>query len=232
MKKILSAILLVTISANIFGMLGFFSYLIFEPEEIQAVSSNVYVNLAVTGEVSVACSTSTEQMDPAISGMTGGTANGQTTCTVITNNETGFNMTLYSTTSPAMKCISGGCSTSADYFASYTPANNSVPDYDWAVAAANSEFGYTVEPATAGDTATMFKDNGSTTCNQVGGTNTANSCWNYASTTAATIISRTTATAGGGEAEVIKFRAESGASHFQPEGNYQATIILTTVVNS
>lgn len=162
-------------------------------------------------------------MSPAINGMTGGTGSGSATWTVTSNNTSGFSLALKASTAPAMQ-------KGTDNFADYTEATAGTPDYTWSVAAADSEFGYTVEPATVADTAQFLKDNG-TVCGGSGTLNTANACWTKFTTSDVTVVNRTTATSGTGEAEVVKFQAQSGASHYQPAGTYTATITATATTN-
>jgi len=117
------------------------------------------------------------------------------------------------------------------YFTDYTPGTSNVPDYNWTSPASTAaEFGFTVEPATAADTVQLFLDNATNACN-TGSTNTANKCWlGFNSTTDINIINRTTATSGGGEAEVVKFQAESNAKYLK-EGSYSATVTVTATMN-
>ena len=68
-------------------------------------------------------------MTPAIPGITGGTATGEATWTVITDNPAGYSLSVKASTSPAMKGQAQG-----DSFADYTPVNPAVPDYNWSVA--------------------------------------------------------------------------------------------------
>lgn len=201
-----------------------------EPQMVKAgtgpYENQILVNQTVTAEISIS-SPSDVTMSPSIPGMTGSggsPSTGSATWTVITNNNAGFNMTLKASSSPAMTGNSQG-----DSFADYTPATANVPDYTWAIAASAAEFGYSVEPATAADTAAIFRDNGAA-CN-TGAGNTSNSCWLNASTTAVTIINRSSETSSGGEAEVVRFRVEQGASTFKIEDTYTATTTVTVTMN-
>jgi len=89
-------------------------------------------------------------MSSAIPGMTGNLGSprtGSAAWTVKTNNTTGFNLTLKSSTNPSMQL-------DATYnFSDYSPVTAGTPDYNWASPVSGSaEFGYTVEPETAADT--------------------------------------------------------------------------------
>ena len=216
-KEIISLTLITSIASA-------FGYVNFEPEIVGAATANdpVVVTQAVTSEISIS-SPADVTMSPDIAGTTGGTGNGSATWTVITNDTTGFILALKAGATPAL-------ASGADTFAEYTEAG-AVPDYTWSVASAASEFGYTVEAATTADLAAGFKDNGSDTCGGAGSLDTADVCWDGFTTSDATVINRSSETGGAGEAEVVKFRAQSGASHFQEEGSYTATITATATTN-
>jgi len=200
---------------------AFFFYLNFESTIVDAASDQIIVTQDVSAEISITAPADVT-MSPSIAGISGGTGDGTATWTVITGNSTGFNMKIKASTSPALQ-VSGNS------FADYTEASAGTPDYTWGIVAADSEFGFTVEPETVGDTVAAFRDNGAA-CN-TGALNTADRCWDGLATTDIDMINRTTATDGGGEAEVVKFKAQSGASHFQPEGTYTATITVTATTN-
>ena len=222
-KKVADTLIISLITS----VLALSSYVVAEPQIIKAIEDQITISQSVTAEISVT-SPSNVTMSPAIPGMTGsgGTpSTGSATWTVITSNNTGFSMTLKSSSSPSMSGESQGGS-----FADYTPATPTVPDYNWAIAATAAEFGYSVEPATAAVTATIFLDNGSSACN-TGSSQTTGKCWLNASTTAVTIINRTSETSSGGEAEVVKFQVEQGASTFKIEDTYTATTTVTVTTN-
>lgn len=210
-----------TISLTIFffATLSIFAHL--EPTLASAVTDSVTVTQVVTSEITISAPANVT-MSPTIAGMTGGTGNGSATWTVITNDTAGFNMGLMASTTAALK--SGSYS-----FADYTEAA-AVPDFTWTVAATDSEFGYTVEPATVADTVLALKDNG-TACGGTATLNAADTCWDGFTTSNVVVINRSSITTSAGQAEVVKFRAQSGASHFQEEGTYTATITATAVTN-
>lgn len=203
------------------SLILFLLFVILEPQLTKAVGDSVTVTQAVTAEITI--SSPSDVTMSSIAGITGGTGTGSATWNVKTNNSTGFNMALKAGAAPAL--ASGG-----NTFADYGEATPDTPDYTWSVAAADSEFGYTVEPATAADATTMFLDNGTTTCG-TGSSQTADKCWIKFKTTDVIGINRSTVTTSSGEDEVVKFQAQSGASHFQPEGSYTASITATAVVN-
>ena len=214
MKQIVSLTL-------VMGLILMTTLVYFEPEITKAVEDEITVSQNVTSEISIS-SPSDVTMSPAIAGMTGGTGDGSATWTVITSDTSGFSMSLKASTDPALKA---GSYT----FADYTAVGGTTPDYTWTVAAADSEFGYSVEPATTADTATIFKDDGAD-CN-AGSLNTADKCWLDFTTSNVQVINRSSETSSSGEAEVVKFKAQSGSSHFQEEGTYTATVTATAVTN-
>ena len=153
-------------------------------------------------------------MSPAIGGITGGTANGSTSFTVTTDNPAGYTVTIKASSTPALQ---SPLDTIADYAA--TAAN---PDFAFSVPASESRFAFTPEGT---DIAAAFKDNGSS-CN-TGSGNTSLACWAGLSTSAQTIVSRTSANHTSGTLTTINFRVQSGSSHVQTAGTYVATTTLT-----
>jgi len=161
-------------------------------------------------------------MLPSIPGMSGGTANATGSYNVITDSPSGFNMQIKASTVPAM-LLTGDATY---YFADY-PA---TPSYGWNVNSNNSQFGFTVEPATSADTASTFLDNGSNTCG-TGSTNGTDTCWaGFNGTNNISLINRTTRTGVSGEGEVLKFKAQSN-NNFLKSGNYTAGITVTVLTN-
>jgi len=176
----------------------------------------VYLSISVPTDVT---------MTPAIGGVIGGIGNGTTSWTVTTDNPAGYNLLIKASTSPALKCNSGGCNPGTDSFANYTPAG-SDPDYNWQIAAADSESGFTPEGS---HIVQKYKDNGSA-CN-TGTQDTTDKCWYNFLTSNETIANSYSPNHPSGTATAVKFRAESGSSHLQVEGTYTATITATAVAN-
>lgn len=204
-------------------MLGIVSlgFLSLEPSvRAASVSDDITVTQGVTTELTIS-SPSDVTLSPTIAGMTGGKGTGSATWTVTTNNLAGFAMSIKASTDPALKSAQGNS------FADYTQAGT-VPDFTWDVAAADSEFGYTVEPHTVEDTVQAFKDDGSV-CGGTGTANAADKCWKGLTTSDFTVISRSHETPQAGEAETVKFEAESGSSHYQVQGSYSAVVTVTAV---
>lgn len=156
-------------------------------------------------------------MSPSIGGLSGGISNGSTSFTVITDNSAGYQVTLESSTSPALQ-------SATDSFADYVPAG-AVPDYTFTNLDTASSFGFTPEGA---DIVSKYKDNGSNTCG-TGSSDTADKCWDGLSTTAEIIVSRPNQNQTAGTVTTLKFRAESGSEHVQQDGNYTATATVTII---
>ena len=114
-------------------------------------------------------------------------------------------------------------SSGANNFADYVPAG-ADPDFAFTTPAAASRFGYTPE---GGDIVQRFRDNGAV-CN-AGASDTASACWAALTTTASTVVTRTTPNHPSGTPTTIRFRAESGATNVQPAGGYTATATLTVL---
>jgi len=220
-KKTLSILLIIYLIAGV-------TFFTFESAVTKAqISDTIVVTAEVTDEISIGTPPADVLLAssiPGISGNPGAPASGSATWTVKTSNTTGFNMKIKATQEPAMQLDN-------DYmFANYTPAAAGSPDAVWSVPVSGSaEFGYTVEPATAGDTDTLFLDDGAGNCG-TGLLNTADTCWYNFSTSDANVIYRTTATDINGQAEVVKFRAESNAAYLK-EGYYDAQLIATFTMN-
>ncbi len=150
-------------------------------------------------------------LSPALSAA--GTATGQASWTVTTDNPAGYTLAVSSSVSPAF--VSGSNS-----FANYTPGG--APDYTWSVASGASEFGFSVEGT---DTATRFKDDGAS-CN-TGSSNGSSTCWDAFSTSGTTVASRSNSNTPSGTATTIKLQAEIGSGATQAAGTYSATLTLT-----
>lgn len=203
------------------------NYFVFEPEIIKGASDSIIVTQQVTAETAISAP-SNVNMSGSIAGVTGNLGaptTGSVIWTVTSNNSGGFQMTLAASTNPALR-LDGTYN-----FSDYSPASAGTPDYSWTSPAASSaEFGYTVEPATAADTIAKFRDNGVDTCN-TDVNNTPNKCWyNLSSITPETVINRLSNTSSSGEAETVRFQAESNAKYLA-SGNYTATITATVTDN-
>jgi len=200
-------------------------FVAFEPNISRAISSQFEVTATVTAEIAFQTAASDITLAP-IPGLTGGTSTSQTTVIVTTNNAAGYNMTLTSSSSPAMQG-----DTTAGTIPDYTPTSGTIPDYSWGLAVNTAELGYTVEASTTADLDPSFQDNGSA-CN-AGGGQTIDRCWLNASTTAETIINTSGASPASGSTSTIKFRLTIMPNPIPavPQDTYTATNTLTATVN-
>ena len=162
-------------------------------------------------------SDATLTLSPSIPGVSGGVATGSTTVTVITDSLGGYELTIESESSPAMQ---SGANTISDY----APAGG-VPDFAFTTDAADAHFGFSPEGA---DIVQRFLDNG-LICNQSGGSDTADACWDGLSTSAATIAAGSGSNHPLGTDTVIEFQVGVGGSVIQPTGTYVATTTITAV---
>lgn len=223
-KKVLQQSIAFSVSAFLIAAIVF---MVFEPVITEAITDSAVVSATVTEEITIT-SPDDLSLSPSIPGITGNhssPATGSLTWTVKTVNTAGFNMKIKASTNPAMQ-LGGGDATYQ--FADYT--NESPLTYAWASPSSGAAwFGFTVEAATDADTVAAFLDNGSTTCG-TGSTAGADTCWGGLATTDTDLINRSTNTDLNGEAEVVKFYAESYAK-FLKEGSYTATVTVTAAMN-
>lgn len=178
----------------------------------QQMDQETYISLTVSDLVILA---------PSIGGLTGGTASGTGTVTVLTNNNAGYTLLISASTSPAMQHVS-----SSDTIANYT-ASGSDPDYDWAITDTDSAFGFSPYGL---DVVSRYYNNGSA-CNQGSGSNSADKCWEAVLNTNMLISESNSANDPSGTDTQLKYRVESGASHMQTSGIYQAVITVTAYTN-
>jgi hypothetical protein len=151
-----------------------------------------------------------------IGGINGEASEGTMSWQVVTDNSAGYSLNIKSNTSPAL-------TSGTDYFSDYTPSGAN-PDYNFSINPSTSAFGFSPEGI---DTSARYKDNGAA-CN-TGTGETTGKCWDGLSTTAKTIAEKMTNNQPTGSTVTVRFRAESGANHIQPAGNYTAPIIVTAV---
>lgn len=218
MKKLLTT----TLITSILTASGF---VIAEPQILRAIEDQFTITQVVTSEIAFSTSAADVTMTPSLGGITGGTSHGTTTVVVITNDSSGYTMTIQASSSPAMQGVSNG-----GEIPDYTPAVAGVPDFAYSVPT-GSEFGYTVSASTTSDLAQKFLDNGAT-CN-VGSSDTGgpDSCWYGLSTSATSTIVRNTATSLSGSTSSIIFRLTINTDQFIVEDTYVATTTLTAVTN-
>ncbi len=170
--------------------------------------NNVYIAISSVSDVI---------MSPSIGGIVGGTSNGSTVVTVTTDSPSGYQLTITASSSPAL--VSGSNS-----FADYTTEVLNTPDYSFIVLSSDSEFAFSPEGT---DISSKYRDDG-VSCD-TGSGDAVDQCWDALSTSPKTIASRTSGNHPSGTATTLKFKAESGSSHLQPEGEYTATTTVTAL---
>jgi hypothetical protein len=168
----------------------------------------VYVSLAISGDV---------VMDPDLPGVTGGTANGSTTVTVVTDNPAGYRLIFQAESDPAM---SSGPNTIANYDA------GQEPDYDFITGAFDAHFGFSPEGS---DIIDRYKHNGSNLCAVGGSIITPQTCWEGASTTALVIAEGAGPRFPVGANTTLHFRVGIGGSAGVVPGVYTATTTVTAL---
>jgi len=213
------------IAAFIAVLAGGASFVTYEPSLLGAATSQFTVTETVTQEISFKTAATNVTL-ASLPGQTGGTANGGTQVVVSTNDPLGYDMTIVSSSSPALQGNTPG-GTIPDY----VPAVYGTPDYTFAVAANKAGFGYTVEASSSSDLDQAFLDN-STTCG-LGSTDTADKCWYTSTTTAKRIVHRTTVPPTSGATTTIKFRLtiNSNPTPAITSDSYTATSTLTATAN-
>lgn len=169
----------------------------------------VFISLTAPGDVT---------MDPNLPGITGGTSNGSTTVTVITDSPSGYQLTIVSASTPAMQ-RSGGPEFIDDYEVTTYPN----PDPSFTIAANEAFFGYSPNGE---DIASLFRNNGAN-CNS--GSFTDIDCWYGPSTTAVTISEASGSNHPSGATTTINFRVGVGSSANVTAGLYIATTTLTAL---
>jgi hypothetical protein len=155
-------------------------------------------------------------MSPDLPGLTGGTSNGSTTFTVITDSPAGYQVTLQAENDPAMQ-KPGGVS-----IANYN--SGSSADFTFTIPPASAVFGFSPEGV---DVADAFLDN-TTTCG-VGSTETAGACWAGASTTAVIFAEATSPNQPTGATTTIAFQVGLANGANIESGVYTATTTLTAL---
>lgn len=215
------------VAALIVAIVFVASFFTLEPKVGRAISSNFTVSQQITNEISFVATSSATTMIGSIAGLTGGYATGTNVTVVNTNNATGYNMTLYFSTTTAMRA------SSTAWIDNYLPVASGTPDYDWLnhTSGQSAQFGYTVRASTTGEVAAAFRNNGSA-CN-AGATETEDKCWmNPATSTAAVTIINSNAPSTN-STTTIKFKVAvpSNPSPALPSGFYYATGTLTATVN-
>jgi hypothetical protein len=165
----------------------------------------VYISLSDPGDVT---------LEPDLPGITGGTANGSTTVTVITDSPSGYSLTIGAENSPAMR---SGANSIADHI--------TITTYNFLVPAASARFGYSVF---GNDTVAEFRHDGSL-CSGSGPTNTQEQCWRGLTTSGFSIAEGTGSNHPSGATTTVYFRIGITANAGVATGLYTATTTLTAL---
>lgn len=185
--------------------------------ELSSASYLVRAGYQQMQESYIALSSGTDvTMSPSIPGVSGGFATGSTTVTVTTDSIGGYELTIEASDTPAMQ--SGGNS-----IADYVPVG--APDYNFTIGASDAYFGFSPEGS---DIVQRYLDNG-IICNQSGGSDMADKCWDGLSTSARVIASGSGSNHPLGVDTAIKFQVGIGGSVVQPTGSYVATTTITAI---
>ncbi len=155
-------------------------------------------------------------MDVDLPGITGGTSNGSTTFTVVTDSPAGYQLTIEAENDPAMQRTDGAS------IADYTEVGSA--DFTFSVPAATAEFGFTPE---GDDIASAYKDNGAS-CG-VGTGDTAFACWTGLTTSATEIARGVGSNHPLGATTSVHFRVGISSGANVETGVYYATTTVTAL---
>lgn len=201
------------------------SFITLEPQIGHAVDSNEFrIRQTITDETAFLVQPSNVTMIGSIAGVTGGTANGSTTFAVISNNATGYTVSIaYENNAGAYAML--GDTTNSEAIRDYDGDVAGQPSYNFTASTA-AQFAYTVDSDVDADTDQSFRDNGAS-CNQAGGTGNS-LCWKAPATAGYTIVDRGSS-ANTGATSTISFRVvvPSGAAPAVTADTYTATATLT-----
>ena len=155
-------------------------------------------------------------MSSSLGGLTGGTSQGTTTFSVLTDSAAGYIVTIKSATSAAMR--SGNNSIN-----DYVPVG-AVPDFLFTTNSTQKHFAYSPQGA---DIALRFQDSGGV-CG-VAGSDTSGRCWDGLSITPVEIARRSSSNHPLGATTTILFSVGVGGNVGVPPGQYIATTTVTAL---
>lgn len=203
-------------------------FLFAEPALVRGVSAEDQhtVKQTITSEISFLVAAVDVTMNNSIGGVTGGTSYGTATVAVLTNDTSGFTMTIKASSSPAMQ----GENLSTD-ISDYTPAAAGVPDFDFSAPGSGAELGYSFSASTTASLAQKFKDDGAACNTGSSDTGAAGSCWYGLSTVATSTMVTSAPTLASGATSSVYYRVYVAASSGLDEGVYNATTTLTATTN-
>lgn len=164
----------------------------------------VYISMTSPGDVTLL---------PALGGITGGTSNGSTTVTVVTDSPAGYSLSIQAQNNPAMQS-----------------GSNSIPDHvtvitrDFQIPGGSASFGYSIYGVNAvGD----FYNDGSGFCGS--GVNASLVCWRGLETTPYQVAQGNGSNHPSGANTTINFRVGVSAGAGVIAGVYTATTTLTAL---
>jgi len=205
----------------------------FEPAvsyAVQNATSQFTVKQIVNTEISFLTPGSNIVLAPSLGGITGGDATGTVQVVVLTNNRTGYNMTIMASSSGNMV----GEAVSGNNIPAYSPAIGGTPDFNFTVPSNKAEFGFTAAASTTADLALPFQTNGSS-CGLSGSNASLAHCWLNATSTApgTQIINTTGPTSYSGSTTTLAFHVKIMPNPLPaiPNDTYTATTTLTASVN-
>jgi hypothetical protein len=156
-------------------------------------------------------------LEPPLGGLTGGTSNGSTSVVVLTDSQSGYELTISSENAPAMQ-------KGIDSIADYVPVAMPNTDFVFTTSGTDAHFGFSPEGS---DIVVRFKDNGSV-CG-INTTDTPLACWDGLSTSDI-VIAQGLANQPDGATTTIHFRVGIGGSAPAiTAGTYIATTTLTAI---
>lgn len=156
-------------------------------------------------------------MTPPLGGITGGTANGSTSVSVLTDSPSGYELSIASENAPAMQ-------KDLDVIDDYVSGAAPNADFNFNTGSTDAHFGFSPEGP---DIVSYFRDNGSV-CSTGGSSDTALACWDGLSTSE-TVIAQGGANQPSGATTTIHFRVGIGGSAGVVAGTYVATTTITAI---
>jgi len=220
------------VAALLLTVLLALSFFIVEPQvsrgQLVDTSSDFSIRQTITGENSFTTDPANVTMDGDIAGLTGGNATGTTQFAVRSNSATGYFVQIDFEDNAGAHAMRGDIS-GGEEIVDYQGTTAGQPSFGFNVAATSAaQFGYTVIASSSDDVAQGFKNDGSGVCGGAETGTTPDVCWQAPSTTPYTIVSKSSASAGGATS-TIKFlvHVPNNATPAPNAETYTATATLT-----